>query len=165
MYLFSMPEYKALKLAGYERYACSIVVLLGGSLILCLIKDIERSFYIQLGNDDNYRAFYSPKTKNVYQKLTMISAILAFFLIYFEFGELIAIRKNYSKSLAGKVYEIVGDYWDKQNINNRYLVVSSNQKQIESYEINYTVSYFLYADNIDVVSSINQKNSLKIMII
>lgn len=161
MYLFSMPEYEALKLAGYERYACSIVVLLGGSLTLCLVKDIEKSFYIQLGNDDNYRAFYSPKTKSAYQKLTMISAILAFFLIYSEFGELIAIRKDYSKSLAGKVYQIVGDYWDKQDSNNRYLVVSSNQKQIDSYEIDYTVKYFLYASNVDVVSSINQKKQFE----
>lgn len=161
MYLFSMPEYEALKLAGYERYACNIVVLLGGSLTLCLVKDIEKSFYIQLGNDDNYRAFYSPKTKSAYQKLTMISAILAFFLIYSEFGELIAIRKDYSKSLAGKVYQIVGDYWDKQDSNNRYLVVSSNQKQIDSYEIDYTVKYFLYASNVDVVSSINQKKQFE----
>lgn len=161
MYLFSMPEYEALKLAGYERYACNIVVLLGGSLTLCLVKDIEKSFYIQLGNDDNYRAFYSPKTKSAYQKLTMISAILAFFLIYSEFGELIAIRKDYSKSLAGKVYQIVGDHWDKQDSNNRYLVVSSNQKQIDSYEIDYTVKYFLYASNVDVVSSINQKKQFE----
>ena len=115
MYLFSMPEYEALKLAGYERYACSIVVLLGGSLTL----------------------------------------------IYSEFGELIAIRKDYSKSLAGKVYQIVGDHWDKQDSNNRYLVVSSNQKQIDSYEIDYTVKYFLYASNVDVVSSINQKKQFE----
>ncbi|RRJ66717.1 hypothetical protein EHV15_30140 [Paenibacillus oralis] len=35
LYLFSMPLDEAIRLAGFERYASSIVVLFAGGLVLC----------------------------------------------------------------------------------------------------------------------------------
>ena len=34
MYLYTMPAEEALRLAGFERYACSIMVLAAGRLIM-----------------------------------------------------------------------------------------------------------------------------------
>ena len=34
MYLYTMPAEEALRLAGFERYACSIMVLVAGMLVM-----------------------------------------------------------------------------------------------------------------------------------
>ena len=44
LYLFSMPAEEALRLAGFERYACSAAVLFAGSLIMGTTVDLEQSF-------------------------------------------------------------------------------------------------------------------------
>ncbi len=46
MYLYSMPAEEALRLAGFERYACSAAVLYAGFLLMGAVVDMEHSFAV-----------------------------------------------------------------------------------------------------------------------
>lgn len=63
-----MPLDEALRLAGFERYASSIVILFAGGLVLCAAVDIEKSFYYRYGELPDYRAFKTVESKGRYQK-------------------------------------------------------------------------------------------------
>lgn len=159
MYLFSMPEDEAIRLAGMERYICSIVVFYVGMIMMTIVKDIERSFYIQLKDSYHYKAFYSPQTKKIYQNTTLVFMIITFSCVYSELCELIALRQNHSSSLASQVEQLVGDQWYSRNQMDlsRYLVIASNQnQQVSQYQLSYTMKYFLYAPYVDTLSYLNE---------
>ena len=159
MYLFSMPEDEAIRLAGMERYICSIVVFYVGMIMMTIVKDIERSFYIQLKDSYHYKAFYSPQTKKIYQNTTLVFMIITFSCVYSELCELIALQQNHSSSLASQVEQLVGDQWYSRNQMDlsRYLVIASNQnQQVSQYQLSYTMKYFLYAPYVDTLSYLNE---------
>lgn len=67
LYLFAMPEEEALRLAGFERYACSIMVLFAGILFMRAAVDMEHSFAVDIDEAGAYRAYSSPAAKRRYQ--------------------------------------------------------------------------------------------------
>ena len=60
MYLYLMPEEEALRLAGFERYACSGMTLYAGILLLQAVADLEGSFTVDIDLRGAYRA-YAPR--------------------------------------------------------------------------------------------------------
>ena len=48
MYLYLMPEEEALRLAGFERYACSGMTLYAGILLFQAVADLEGSFTVDI---------------------------------------------------------------------------------------------------------------------
>ena len=66
LYLFTMPEEEAVRLAGFSRYACSGMALFAGMLLLCLVKDVENSFAVDIDERGAYRAYSSPGAKRRY---------------------------------------------------------------------------------------------------
>ncbi len=168
LYLFSMPYDEAIYLAGFERYACSIVILFGGGLFIAGTLDIEDSFYIKLGNQKyDYKAFYSPKTKQRYQKAVLVFAILALNLLYSEFNGLLSIESQYETSLPGKISSLLGDEWPENgqtNENHYLLITNDSDAQISSYYVHYTAKYFLYSPYVDATNTLDEgfiKNELK----
>lgn len=166
LYLFSMPADEALRVAGMERYACSIIVLFVGTLFLCSTIDIERSFYVQLGEDgEGYQAFYSPQTKKNYQRAVLVTLAIGLNFLYSEICGLWVIQEHYTNSLAGRVVSVTGDQWLKEgekNKNKYYVVASNANGEVENYGVSYTTKYFLFADNVDVVDKIEGKELEKI---
>lgn len=166
LYLFSMPADEALRVAGMERYACSIIVLFVGTLFLCATIDIERSFYIKLGeNGDSYQAFYSPQTKKNYQRAVLVTLAIGLNFLYSELSGLWVIQKEYSNSLAGKMVGVTGDNWGKEgekNQNHYYIVASNKNGEVESYAVSYTAKYFLFAENVTVTDKLEERELEKI---
>lgn len=166
LYLFSMPADEALRVAGLERYACSIIVLFVGTLFLCSTIDIERSFYIQLGEDgEGYRAFYSPHTKKNYQRAVLITLAIGLNFLYSEIYGLWAIQKEYGNSLAGRIVGITGDQWfeeGEKNKNSYYVIASNQNSEVENYGVSYTAKYFLFAENVTVVDKVAEKELEKV---
>lgn len=166
LYLFSMPADEALRVAGMERYACSIIVLFVGTLFLCSTIDIERSFYIQLGEEgEGYQAFYSPQTKKNYQRAVLVTLAIGLNFLYSEICGLWAIQKEYGNSLAGRIVEITGDQWleeGEQNKNRYYVVASNKNGEVENYGVSYTTKYFLFAENVTVVDKVSEKDIEKV---
>lgn len=62
LYLLSMPLDEAIRLAGFKRYASSIVVLFAGGLVLCAAVDMERTFHYRIGEVPDYQAFKTVQT-------------------------------------------------------------------------------------------------------
>lgn len=157
LYLYAMPEEEALRLAGFERYACSIMVLFAGILILQTESDMERSFAVGIDERGGYMAYSSPEAKRRYQYAVLASLVLALNFLYSEINGLIWIQSGYEDSLQGRVRAVSGDRWYPDGIpdERRYLVAALDQNgQVSDWSVWYVCRYFLYAPNVDVVSSL-----------
>ncbi|MCM3128616.1 hypothetical protein ACFQ3J_16635 [Paenibacillus provencensis] len=152
LYIYSMPLDEAIRLAGFERYASSIVVLFAGGLVLCTAVDMERSFHYRIGEVPDYRAFKSVKTKGYYQQGIMICTAVAVTLLLSEYNGIVSIAKSYETTLPYKIYSVTGDRWYKngQEDDSRYLFYGSDaDQQVTNYYMQYVGKYFLYAPNVD----------------
>lgn len=65
MFLFSMPTDEALSLAGFDRYASSIVILGLGLMTFFMVRGIDYLYHEQAIDRRNYRSFASLTTKNL----------------------------------------------------------------------------------------------------
>lgn len=151
-----MPAREAAVLAGFERYACSIMVFFAGGLVLAGAEDIENSFCIKNVQGDTSRAFYSPNSKQRYQTAVLVTSILLFNFLYSEITGLAEIRRQYPQIIAGRIESVTGDYWadNRKEKTERYLVISTEEQEISSYELSYTMKYFLYDDNVTVTAPV-----------
>lgn len=165
LYLFVMPVGEARILAGFERYACSIILFFAGALLLAAARDIESSFHIQNPQGTLYKAFLSPKTKTNYQAAVFLTVILSFNFLYSELSGLWSIRSAYDSSVAGQALAVVGDHWYQGVADNtRYLVVANDQgSKVTSYELSFTLRYFLYDSEVWVVEPMDAQ-TLKTML-
>jgi hypothetical protein len=152
LYLFSMPMDEAIVLAGFERYASSIVVLFAGGLVLCAAIDLERSFHYRIGEVPDYQAFKTVKTKGHYQKGIIGCMAIAATILLSEYNGIVSIAKTYDTTLPYKIHAVTGDRWYKggQEDNNRYLFYASDRdQQVTNYYMQYVGKYFLYAPHVD----------------
>ena len=129
MYIFSMPFDEAVVLAGFERYASSIVVFFAGGLVLSVTTDFEQSFYYQIGDVADEVAFKSIQNKTLYQKGVMAFVAISIALLLSEYSGMSYIKKDYENTLTNKIYEITGDRWypDGEIDNNKYLFYASDK--------------------------------------
>lgn len=161
LYLFAMPQEEAVRLAGFERYACSIMVLFAGSLILCTAVEMEGSFAVDIDESGAYRAYSSPEAKRRYQYAVLASMVLALNFLYSEANGLWSIQKEHGQSLPGRVKKITGDRWyeDGEVDKNRYLVAAADSGgQVSDWSVWYVCRYYLFAPEVDVIREVNVKN-------
>lgn len=152
LYLFLMPLDEAIQLAGFERYASSIVVLFAGGLVMCATIDLERSFYYQHDDIPDSRAFKNAQTKGIYQKGIWVCTALAVTLLLSEYNGIRSMTQSYETTLPYKVEKVTGDRWyaDGKEDTSRYLFYSSDANlQVTNYYLQYIARYFLYAPNVD----------------
>ena len=160
LYLYSMPEEEALRLAGFERYACSIMVLFAGCFIMGITVEIEESFAVEIDECGAYRAFASPASKRMYQYGVLFTFMIAVNFLYSEINGLISIRQEYHLSLPGKTEHITADRWpeDGKEDPNRYLIAAQDRDgQVASDEVRYVARYFLYAPQVEVTDQLTSE--------
>ena len=160
LYLFSMPEEEALRLAGFERYACSIMVLFAGILFMRATVDMEHSFAVDIDEAGAYRAYSSPAAKRRYQYGVLFTFVVALNFIFSEYNGLAAVRREYGSTLPGKAEKIMGDRWypDGTEDQRRYLVaVTDKGGQVTYGEAEYVSRYFLYAPDVDVTEDLDEE--------
>ena len=160
LYLFSMPEEEALRLAGFERYACSIMVLFAGILFMRATVDMEHSFAVDIDEAGAYRAYSSPAAKRRYQYGVLVTFVVALNFIFSEYNGLAAVRREYGSTLPGKAEKIMGDRWypDGTEDQRRYLVaVTDKGGQVTYGEAGYVSRYFLYAPDVDVTEDLDEE--------
>ncbi|PJN63925.1 hypothetical protein PAEAM_10170 [Paenibacillus sp. GM1FR] len=152
LYLFSMPLDEAIVLAGFERYASSIVVLFAGGLVLCAAIDLERSFHYRIGEVPDYQSFKTVETKGHYQKGIIGCMAVAATILLSEYNGIVSIAQSYDTTLPYKIHAVTGDRWypGGQEDNNRYLFYASDRdQQVTNYYMQYVGKYFLYAPHVD----------------
>lgn len=166
LYIFSMPVDEALRLAGFERYASSIIVLFSGGLLLCATVDIESTFAFKIGNTADYRSFKSIKSKKYYQIAIIASLSIALPFLISEYNGLVYNKNQYSDSFPAHMYSVVGDNWPEGGKvdESRYLVYASDKDgQMTNYYVQYVARYFLYGKNVDAVCSFYEDNLLNLL--
>ena len=164
MYVFSMPLDEALYLAGFERYASSIVIFFGGAITMCATIDMENSFYYQIGNEHNYRAFKSIQHKKMYNLGIVICVSITLLILSSEFNGLAHHVAIHEETLPSKVKTVVGDSWNEEVDNNRYLVYASdNNSQVTNYYLQYLTKYYLRADQVDGICYFYEDNMLNLL--
>lgn len=152
MYLFMTPYDEAIILAGFERYASSIVVLFVGGLVMCATIDMERSFYYTDNNIPPSRAFKSVKTKELYQRGIWVCIGVMVAILLSEYNGISTIAQTYDSSLPAKVEKVTGDRWyaDGKEDESQYLFYSSDANlQVTNYYLQYIARYYLFAPNVD----------------
>lgn len=153
MYLYIMPEDEALRLAGFERYACSAAALFCGMIIMGTVPDLEQSFAVDIDERGAYRAYSSPAAKRRYQYAVLGSLIVGMNFLYSEYNGLVSIRGEYAGSLPGQVESIAGDRWyaGAAADESSYLVIAPDDNgQVSSGEVEYVCRYFLWAPDVEV---------------
>jgi hypothetical protein len=161
LYIFSMPLDEALWLAGFERYASSIVVLFSGGLVLTATVDIENSFYYKIGQVPDEQAFRSVANKDNYQKGVLICMAIAITLLLSEYNGIASIIQRYETSLPYKIQMITGDRWysNGKEDDNRYLFYASDRDaQVTNFYMQYVGRYLLYSPNVDGICLFYEDN-------
>ena len=165
MYLYFMPAEEALRLAGFERYACSVMTLFAGVLIMGATVDMEGSFAVDIDERGAYRAYSSPGAKRRYQYAVLVTILIGVNFFYSEANGLRSIRADYEASLPGRVEQALGDRWyENGGIDERtYLVAASDENgQVSSGEVRYVCRYFLWTPNVDTVESVSEEELEKL---
>jgi len=166
LYIFSMPLDEAIRLAGFERYASSIVVLFAGGLVLCATVDIENSFYYRTGELPAYQAFKTVESKDRYQKGVIFFMALAITILMSEYNGMQTIRRSYKTTLPYKVYQVTGDRWycGGKVDESRYLFYASDvDSQVTDYYLQYIGKYMLYASNVDGICAFYEDNLINLL--
>ena len=163
MYVFSMPMYEAEFLAGYERYASSIVILLGGVLAMCATIDIENSFYYKIGNKSNYKSYKSIFTKRLYNYAVVGCLCTAFLVLISEYNGMVYNKRHFKDSFAYIIKEQVGDSWEEQD-DTKYLVLAPDRNgEVTNGYVTYVSRYYLYTDNVDAICALYEDNLLNLL--
>lgn len=147
MFLVSMPTPEALQLAGFERYASSIVILGLGTTAMVLAREIDASLYEQNIMLRNYRSYRSIHTKKLYQYTSMI---LLFISILMALSENNGIRYNelqYPKTEPYRVEKMAGSHMKLNQTH--YLIISTDAPDVDSYLTAYAGKYYFYSPNVD----------------
>lgn len=161
LYIFSMPLDEALWLAGFERYASSIVVLFAGGLVITATVDIENSFYYRIGQVPDEQAFRNVTNKKRYQKGVIACMAITITLLLSEYNGISSIMRDYDTSLPYKIRKITGDRWYKngEEDNRRYLFYAPDKdSQVTNFYMQYVGRYFLYSSNVDGICLFYEDN-------
>ena len=152
MYLHFMPAEEALRMAGFERYACSAAVLYAGFLIMGATVDIEHSFAVDIDERGPYRAYSSPGAKRRYQYAVLVTMAVGINFLYSEYSGLQHIRSEYESSLPAQAERAVGDRWyaGAETDPHRYRIrAPDGAEQAAEWELRYIYRYFLWAEDVE----------------
>lgn len=147
MFLFSMPTEEALYLAGFDRYASSMVIMALGLAGMFLARQIDFALYEQRIEYRDFKAYKSIKTKKLYQYATVLLLFSSALLIMSESGGLLYNEIDYQESAAGKIANI-SDNTMTLNVD-RYLIVTPNKEEVDNYFVGFFGKYWLYSPNVD----------------
>lgn len=147
MFLVSMPTAEALQLAGFERYASSIVILALGVTAMVLAREFDASLYEQNIMLRNYRSYKTITTKKTYQYTSMGLIFIATLMALSENNGIRYNEKLYNKTEPYRVENMTGN---RMKLNRtRYLIVSTDAADVNSYMTAYVGKYYLFSPNVD----------------
>ncbi|MCA9765902.1 MAG: lantibiotic ABC transporter permease [Carnobacterium sp.] len=152
MFLFSMPTDEALVLAGFDRYASSMVIFGLGVYALAMAVEMDRLFYEQSLQARTYKSFKSIKHKKAYQTSTMLLFFISIGLLLSENNGMLYTNKQYENTIPYKVKQVTGDNMILNE--KRYLIISSDKESVDNYLVSFVGKYFLYSPNVDAIESL-----------
>jgi len=151
-YLVAMPVDEALRLAGFERYASSMLLFVIGALTLCATRDVERSLYVQQGEERDYRAFKSLRTKRIYQVSALALFLAATLFLTTDLAGMNALQAGYSSTLPAKAENVLGDHWEQGDMNRYLLYAPDTDSQVSNDYLRYIGRYLLFNAKVETAS-------------
>ncbi|HML45325.1 MAG TPA: hypothetical protein PKE04_01085 [Clostridia bacterium] len=152
-YLFLMPLDEAMRMAGFDRYATSILLFLIGMLAMRLIQDVEGSFFVKQGKRRDIRAFKSIQSKRIYQATSFVCCMIAGLFLLTDLDGMRTLQKAYPQSLPAKAEAVLGNQWSALDENRYLLYASDTDRQVSDYLAEHVGRYLLFAPNVQAVSS------------
>lgn len=151
MFLFSMPTEEALVLAGFERYASSIIIFALGLAAMVLSIEIDRSFYEKDISQRSYKSFKNIHTKKVYQYSTIALFYLTIIMLLSENNGMRYNIKMFRNSIPYQVNVISEPI---MTINDtKYIIITTNKEAVDNYLINYVGMMHFYSPNVTGVEN------------
>lgn len=151
MFLFSMPTEEALVLAGFERYASSIIIFSLGIAAIVLSIEIDKSFHEKDITQRNYKSFKSLHTKKVYQYSTIILFYLTLIMLLSENNGMRYNIKMFRNSIPYQV-NVISEPIMRIN-NKKYIIITTNKEAVDNYLINYVGMMHFYSPNVTSVEN------------
>lgn len=147
MFLFSMPTDEALYLAGFDCYASSIVILALGLAMMFLARQMDYTLFEQRIDYRTYASYKSINTKKLYQFSTILLLFSSTLLLFSESNGMLYNEKLLKDSTILQFELLTDQHMDLTE--ESYLVVSTNQSEVENYFVGFYGSYWLYSPNVD----------------
>lgn len=147
MFLFSIPTEEALYLAGFDRYASSIVILALGLAMMFLAREIDYSLYEQNVAKRNFKSYKNIQTKKLYQGSSIFLLFVSTLLLLSESGGLLYNNAQFNTSTAAEYAKVTPNNMVLNN--EKYLVVSTNKTDVDNYFVGFYGKYWLYSPNVD----------------
>lgn len=147
MFLFSMTTEEALYLAGFDRYASSIVILALGMAMMLLAREIDCSLYEQNINKRNFKSYKNITTKKIYQGTSIFFLVASTLLLLSESGGLLYNNRQFNASTAAEFAKIKPN--NLASNQDKYPVVSTNKTDVENYFVGFYGKYWVYSPNVD----------------
>ena len=152
-YLVAMPTDEALRLAGFERYASSMALFVIGALTLCVARDVERSLYVQQGEERDYRAFKSLQTKRIYQSATLAAFTVATLFLMTDLYGMNALQESYPATLPAHAETVLGNQWTQRDTGSYLLYAPDTDRQVTDDYLLYVGRYFLFTPDVAATST------------
>ncbi|MGG8343812.1 hypothetical protein [Streptococcus uberis] len=145
MYLTAMPVEEAKRIAGFERYILTIIVIHFFVFIIQGVRQIDDVFYEKTYAKRNNKSFKNFTNKKLYENTTLF-AILIFlgFMISDTNG---MVKQN---TLRPKEQLILKRLSKEKNFEEgKFLIVSDNKELVDNYFLSYYSRYQLWNSKVD----------------
>ena len=147
MYLTAMPTEEALQLAGFERYASSMVIFTLGYMVMTLAWEMDKCLYEQTFSRRNAKSYKSLFNKRLYQYATLVLSIYAVGMFLSENNSIVFNNNQETNKVSKELHQLVGNKMDDSK--DRILVVTTDKGNVDSFFIQYASRYYLWDVNVD----------------
>lgn len=146
MFLFSMPIDEALVLAGFERYASSIVIFNLGIILFDLVRTWDAAFYVQEIEARDRTAYKSIYSKNLYQYATVLFTAFAFLGIQSENNGMLYNLSELEALPQGQIASTVDEQFVLSD--HAHLIVSTDTEAVDNFLLSVVGRYYLYSPHV-----------------
>ncbi|SDP09265.1 hypothetical protein SAMN05216347_10538 [Streptococcus equinus] len=147
MYLTAMPTDEALELAGFERYASSMVIFAFGYLVMALAWEMDKSLYEQTISQRNAKSYKSLWNKRLYQYATLGLTVYAVGMLLSENNSIVFNNNQETNKVSKELHKLTGN--NMNSTKKRILVVTADKEHVDSFFVQYASRYYLWDVNVD----------------
>lgn len=145
MYLTAMPVEEAKRIAGFERYILTIIVIHFFVFIIQGVRQIDDVFYEKTYAKRNNKTFKNFTNKKLYENTTLFAILIFLGFIISDTNGM--VKQN---TLQPKEQLILKRLSKEKNYEEgKFLIVSDNKELVDNYFLSYYSRYQLWNSKVD----------------
>lgn len=145
MYLTAMPVEEAKRIAGFERYILTIIVIHFFVFIIQGVRQIDDVFYEKTYAKRNNKSFKNFTNKKLYENTTLFAILIFLGFIISDINGM--VKQN---TLQPKEQLILKRLSKEKNYEEgKFLIVSDNKELVDNYFLSYYSRYQLWNSKVD----------------